>query len=116
MRDTFRTLWRKSGVDIEYAEYFMGHVDAFDKYGYDKTYRDERDLREKYRAALPYLNLINDSAAYGLVDKTEYENTRMRELEAENEELKRKMQQDKDSLRAELEELRALVMKKIEEG
>ena len=81
MRDTFRTLWRKSGVDVEYAEYFMGHVAAFDKYGYDKTYLDERELREKYVAALPFLNLISESAAYGLVDKKEFENDRIRELE-----------------------------------
>ena len=93
MRDTFRTLWRKSAVPVEYAEYFMGHIKAFDQYGYDKTYKDEKDLMKKYLTALPYLNILTSARPFGLVDQEEYENSRILELEEEVSEMKKQQEE-----------------------
>jgi len=82
IRDVYRTLWRRSGVPVEYGEYFMGHRDAFDKYGYDRTARDEDELRKQYTAALPFLNIISESKPFKLVHQDELESLR-KQLEEE---------------------------------
>ena len=92
IRDVFRTLWRKSGVPVEYGEYFMGHEDAFDKYGYDKTHLDEGDLRARYLKALPWLCLLTRNEPYDLVDRREYENEEVQKLRAQVEELTGKVE------------------------
>ena len=83
LRTVFRTLWRKSGVEVEFAEYHMGHEKAFDEYGYDAAAEDEALTQSKYRAALPYLNIISDTHAFDLIDRETYENEEIRELRAE---------------------------------
>lgn len=60
IRDLFRTRWRRSGVDTDYAEYFMGHTEAFDKDNYDKIYRDESHTKRQYMRAEPWLNILSD--------------------------------------------------------
>jgi len=87
-RTVFRTVWRKSGVDVEFAEYFMGHEKAFDDYGYDVSQEDEPLMRSKYLAALPWLNIISDTRAFDLVDRNTYENQEIKELKAKLAELK----------------------------
>lgn len=71
MRDVYRTLWRRSGVPVEYGEYYMGHREAFDKYGYDKTAMDEDELRKQYEAALPILNILSETRPFKLVHEDE---------------------------------------------
>lgn len=59
LRDLFRTRWRISGVDVEVAEFLMGHT--IDHLGYDKspwTYPDW--YAEKYREAERWLNILSD--------------------------------------------------------
>jgi hypothetical protein len=104
LRDTFRTLWRRSGVPVEYAEYFMGHRDAFDKYGYDKTPDDEDETRKQYLEALPMLNLLTETRPFKLVHEDTVEKLRaqVKALEAgQSSEIQR--------LRAQLEDLTSQV-------
>jgi len=62
MRDLARSVWHKSGADKDVAEFLMGHV--VDRNKYDKIYNlDPEWVREEYRKALPYLNLISGEAA-----------------------------------------------------
>ena len=97
IRDVYRTLWRRSGVPVEFGEYFMGHRGAFDKYGYDRTAQDEDELRKQYSVALPWLNILSENKPFKLVhedevtrlrkeleDSKRMENTRVAELEAKN--------------------------------
>jgi integrase len=90
LRDVYRTLWRHSGVPVEYAEYFMGHREAFDKYGYDRTAQDEDELRKQYEAALPFLNILSESKPFKLVKEDEVTklNTKIKDMEAQLEEAK----------------------------
>ena len=102
IRDVFRTMWRRSGVPVEFGEYFMGHRGAFDKYGYDQTARDEDELRKQYLGALPFLNILSDTKPFRLVREDEVthlrkeldetraaQGGRVAELEAEVDRLKR---------------------------
>jgi hypothetical protein len=48
-----------SGVDVEIAEFFMGH--SLDQYGYDKSpYHNPEWFREQYMKAEPWLNILSD--------------------------------------------------------
>jgi len=58
MRDIFRTLWRKSGVDVAIAEFMMGH--AIDPLQYDKACDDKDWTAAHYRKVLPWLNIISE--------------------------------------------------------
>jgi integrase len=87
VRDVFRTLWRRSSSDVVYAEYFMGHSDAFDKHGYDKTYEDEGLCLQEYMKAVPYLSILSGTKPYRLVDENEVE-----KLRAENKELRKEIE------------------------
>jgi len=93
-RDVFRTLWRRSGVPTEFGEYFMGHRNAFDKYGYDKTAQDEDEMLKQYMRALPMLNLLSETRPYKLVHEDTVE-----KLRRENVELQQRLeQQSRDAL------------------
>ncbi|MBD3205001.1 hypothetical protein GF319_01500, partial [Candidatus Bathyarchaeota archaeon] len=49
IRDCMRSRWRLSGIDVEIAEFFMGHSDALDRYGYDKSpWRNPEYFRAEY--------------------------------------------------------------------
>jgi integrase len=94
IRDVYRTLWRRSGVPVEYGEYFMGHREAFDKFGYDKTARDEDGLRKQYEAALSILNILSETRPFKLVHEDEVVK------------LRRELEESKKGQNAEVEELR----------
>jgi integrase len=76
LRDTFRTLWEKSGAATSVAEFAMGHV--VDELGYNKAHHDEAWVRKEFRKALPYLNILSSTRAYGQVSED-----RVAELEAQ---------------------------------
>ena len=60
IRDLFRTRWRRSGVEVAYAEFFMGHMKAFDADGYDRIYTDRDFVAGKYMEAEPWLNILSE--------------------------------------------------------
>jgi len=82
-RDVFRTQFRKSEVDVSYAEFFMGHSNAFDKDGYDKVYRDLGFTSGKYVEASPYLQIMTSQVPFGLVKAEDVENQQIVELKAQ---------------------------------
>jgi len=82
-RDVFRTQFRKSGVDVAYAEFFMGHSNAFDKDGYDKVYRDTGFTSGKYIEASPYIQIMTSQVPFGLVKAEDVENQQISELKAQ---------------------------------
>jgi integrase len=102
LRDVYRTLWRRSGVDVSYGEFFMGHREAFDRYGYDKTAQDEDELRKQYAAALPFLNILSETKPFKLVHEDEV--TRLRN---ELDEARRGQSSETEDLKAEVAELKA---------
>jgi len=62
MRDLARSLWHQSGADRDVAEFIMGH--NVDPLKYDKIYTlDPNWVKEQYRKALPYLNIISVGAS-----------------------------------------------------
>ena len=65
IRDTFRTLWRKSPSDQTCAEFLMGHT--VDKLQYDKACQDVDWVKMEYRKAQPWLNILSSERGYGLV-------------------------------------------------
>jgi len=58
MRKIFKTIWRKSGVDIVIADFMMGH--EIDKLDYDRAYDDTDWTAYHYRKVLPWLNIISE--------------------------------------------------------
>jgi len=62
MRDLARSVWHQSGADKDVAEFLMGHI--VDRNKYDKIYTlDPEWVKNEYRKALPYLNIISAGAA-----------------------------------------------------
>jgi len=61
IRDVFRSRWRLTEIDKDIAEFFMGHKDALDKLGYDKSPKHYPDFyEEKYHEAQPWLNVFTE--------------------------------------------------------
>ncbi|MCX6649994.1 MAG: hypothetical protein NTV61_11535 [Candidatus Bathyarchaeota archaeon] len=59
LRGVFRSRWRLSGVDVEVAEFFLGH--SPDKLGYDKSpWLDPDWYEEKYAEAQTWLNILSE--------------------------------------------------------
>jgi hypothetical protein len=81
LRDVFRTLWRKSSVDVAFGEYFMGHRGSLDQYGYDKTAEDVGEMKRKYLEALPILNIMSENRPLGLASLDEVEQLRKEHIE-----------------------------------
>lgn len=67
LRDCFRTLWAKTPASPEIGEFLMGH--QLDKLGYNKVDQDETYVKNQYKLALPWLNLLSSTRAYGLVSE-----------------------------------------------
>lgn len=66
-RDLFRTLFRKSNSDQMIPEFMMQHT--VDKNGYDKAMLDVNWVWSEYQKALPYLNIVTNNIALGLVNE-----------------------------------------------
>ena len=62
LRDVFRTEFHRAqtyvGVDVEAAEFFMGH--SVDPLQYDKIMKDKQYGLEQYRRAMPFLNILSE--------------------------------------------------------
>lgn len=59
LRDLFRSRWRLTGIDVELAEYFLGH--GLDRYGYDKSpQHDPEWFKDKYVEASSWLNILTE--------------------------------------------------------
>ena len=82
MRDTFRSLWTKSGRSPVCAEFLMGHIG--DKLGYDKASNDKDWTRREYLHASKFLNIMSSDVPFGKVgqDVVEQQDARIAELEA----------------------------------
>jgi integrase len=81
IRDCFRSLWEKTPAKATVAEFMMQH--AVDENEYNKAYRDEAWMREEYRKAAPWLDLMSSGRAYRQVSED-----RVTELERQLEEAK----------------------------
>lgn len=110
IRDVYRTLWRRSGVPVEYGEYFMGHRGAFDKYGYDRTAQDEDELRKQYSSALPFLNILSEAKPFKLVHQEEVEKLReqLKQRDSKQLDLERQLEDTQKTV--------ALIMKRLDKG
>lgn len=109
LRDTFRTLWRRSGVPVEYGEYFIRHREAFDKYGYDKTAQDDDELRKRYLEALPFLNILSENKPFKLVREDE-----VTQLRRENEEIRRQLEEAKAGQNNEIAKMKTTIAHQAE--
>ena len=69
LRDTFRSLWTKSGKNPVVAEFSMGH--QVDPLMYDKACNDEDWTREEYIRAMPMLQIMSSGRPFGRVDRDE---------------------------------------------
>jgi hypothetical protein len=83
LRDVFRTLWAKSPAKPEVAEYLMGHTT--DKLGYDKSNLDVHWTRVEYLKAVPWLNILSSTRAFGVIDEFEVDR-KVREVKKEQDE------------------------------
>ncbi len=118
LRDVYRTLWRRSGVEVAYAEYFMGHREAFDRFGYDKTGADVDELRKQYLKALPYLNIITGARPFKLYTEDDVENKlneRIKQLEEEKRASELRQSVEMDRVKAEMRAESESTYKKLEE-
>jgi hypothetical protein len=84
LRDSYRSLFQKSGADIIVAEFSMGHT--VDKLGYNKATQDEDWVREEYLKAMPWLNVLSSPKPHGFEERDE-----VRRLQRDLEEAKRKL-------------------------
>jgi site-specific recombinase XerC len=92
IRATFRSRWRPSGVDVEVAEFFMGH--NIDSLGYDKSPWQYPDwFKAQYLAAEPWLNILSD-------DPEKIPREDVKELQLRIHELERERNSERDRLRA----------------
>jgi 3-deoxy-D-arabino-heptulosonate 7-phosphate (DAHP) synthase class II len=70
----------------------MGHREAFDKYGYDQTAKDEDDILKNYLRAQPFLNILTETKPFKLVHEDE-----VTRLQRELDEAKKKLsEREKD--------------------
>lgn len=86
LRDSYRSLFQKSGADPVVAEFCMGHV--VDKLGYNKATQDEDWTREEYLKAMPWLNVLSSPKPHGFEDRDE-----VKRLQRELDETRRKLEQ-----------------------
>jgi len=116
VRDLFRSAWEKSPAKASISEFMMGHYNKIDPNEYNKAFRDEAWVRREYAKALPMLQIMSSDRPYGKVDIDEIErqNRRIKELEAENEELKRDLNQSTRKTENEIEALRKIVFEQGE--
>ncbi|MCJ7761482.1 hypothetical protein MUP59_10150, partial [Candidatus Bathyarchaeota archaeon] len=69
---------KNEGFEKDTYEFVLGHIT--DPNGYDKFYREEADVKRKYRIMLPYLNLISEGKAE-ISEQVKEHAEQMREME-----------------------------------
>ena len=116
MRDVFRSRWRISGVDVEVAEFFLGH--DIDKLGYDKSpdYFPEW-YEDQYNIAQPWLNILSEDPQKVSRREVDTQRTRIQELETQIERLGAGQGSKIDELTRALQEkdlIMAEVLKRLE--
>ncbi len=79
LRDSFRSLWEKSPSEKSCGEFLMGH--QIDPLGYNKAHRDEAWVKNEYKKALPWLNILSSTRPYGLVSESIIEEQQIQILE-----------------------------------
>ena len=84
----------------------MGHT--IDDLGYDKSFRDVEFYRSEYEKAAPYLNLMTDGSAFGLVEKNELD-----KLRAEVKQLESEKNNDLTAMKADLADLKRQLMEEL---
>lgn len=98
LRGIFRSRWRLSGVDVEIAEFFMGH--DIDPLGYDVSPNLNPEWYEdKYREAEPWLNILTEDPQH--VPRRE-----VTELRRQVKELESGQTEDVAELKSELEDMK----------
>ncbi len=108
IRDLFRSRWRVTGVDQNVAEFMMGHSEALDKLGYDKSpFLDPAWYEDQYQEAQTWLNVFSEDPQK--VPKKEMETLRRKNREYEAELSKR------DDRLTRLEEQMAELMRELRE-
>jgi integrase len=110
LRTLFRSQWEKApNIKVSVAEYLMGHeVDPLD---YNQAFRDEDWTRKEYLKALPMLQIISSGKPFGQVQEDEvvHLNGRIKDLEAEVDQLRSNKNTEVASLRRDVAELRAML-------
>lgn len=100
IRDLFRSRWRLTGVDKDVAEFFMGHKEALDKLGYDKSpYHYPDWYAEQYNEAQPFLNIFSEDPQHVPRKEVDAQRRKIAELEA-------KLRKRDETLKTENETLR----------
>jgi len=99
LRDSYRTLWQKSGGDPVVAEFSMGHV--VDRLGYNKSFEDEDWVKQEYLKAAPWLNVLSSPKPHGFEERDE-----VRHLQRELEEARHRLDHV-DDMEAQISGLRA---------
>jgi len=104
LRDVFRSRWRISGVDVEIAEFFMGH--DIDKLGYDKSpeYYPEW-FEDKYNDAQPWLNILSEDPQKVSRREVDTQRKRIMELEAVIESFQSHQNEDVELLKTQIKRL-----------
>jgi integrase len=103
LRDLFRSQWAKSPASGDVAEFMMGH--QVDSLGYNKSWRDVEFFEAEYRKALPWLNIMSSGRPFHQVSEEEVES-----LRAEVERLRAGRDAQIEELRRGLEELRKMII------
>ena len=91
MRDIFRTQWEYSPASGNVAEFMLGH--QIDSLGYNKGMSNDDYVRHEHKRAIPWLNIMTNKQAFGLVPVDEVE-----------------------ALRAEIGDLHAIIERKDQAG
>lgn len=95
LRDSFRSLYQKSGADTTVAEFCMGHV--VDKLGYNKATQDEEWTRGEYMKAMTWLNILSSPKPHGFEDRDE-----VKRLQRDLEEAKKGQNGETEAMKAEI--------------
>jgi hypothetical protein len=106
IRDCARTLWEKTPAKAMVAEFMMQHT--IDENEYNKAFRDEAWMREEYRKALPWLNMMSSGRAYHQVSED-----RVTELEAKIAEMEKDRETQRAKDRKEMMEIALGVYKEL---
>jgi hypothetical protein len=112
LRGIFRSRWRLSGVDVEIAEFFMGH--DIDPLGYDVSpYLNPEWFEEKYMEAEPWLNILTEDPQQ--VPKREVTELRrqVKELEAGQTEDVAELKLELENMKKQQEELMKLLYDRL---